>query len=579
MKERLLFIAALLLSLPLAAAAFRSAFFLSLPAAFVVALVLCTVVGVRYATRLQPLPANTFAMWAVLSCAASAIFVWAMWHPLYDGLPSVGGGDAGQHVYFASRFFDSAPDIYQGFVATYGIAYIFHDLLGLDWFETFRALFYATGILILIIIVASALPRSWKSPGFPVFLFGGFYIAQYLLFPILHYLQADGFYPQLVSAFALLAACLLYDRSLSWFEKTAALATLIFFTRYTYGLNLADEVVITGIFLLLDASKAPPRLQRPVKVLGVLLLLGSIELYRRLLVVSSLVGATVPVLPLPIIAGTATLGAGLLFFRAPGDRAALFAALLGLVSAAVEGAYLLSGHTPGYYLFKYGILPSLLLAAASLRLAVGISDDLFQGEEPFWKSLLPLLLAGAGLWGLKTGYEPYRPGYVERTRKTALNQIVQPLADRDADRFIRETLRTRHARFAGFINDADWPVHQFENASFGLYKDKPLYKTLDARLEPGSCLFWNSSPNELNRIQRASKGKAAAFFSAIALQTTPLSFTYQPKWSAEPKQVTAACLPAAPPREVAPATRSEASPEHAPAAGTPAPLPPATADR
>jgi hypothetical protein len=174
---------------------------------------------------------ETSTLWLLVPGLLAAVL---LFHPLFEGMPSVGGGDAGNHLSIHHHFLRDDVKTYFGFAAGYALMGLF-EALHFDTFEAFRGVWYfvffcvtatfgffcASATRSKAVVLAALLAAGW-------FLFIG---------PEIHYQQADGFFAHGYSM-ALLLTFVVAAHGMQ--TRWVILASLAFFAalRFSYGLNL-----------------------------------------------------------------------------------------------------------------------------------------------------------------------------------------------------------------------------------------------------------------------------------------------------------------------------------------------------
>ena len=92
------------------------------------------------ARRLSP---RNLAVCVVTLAVGVALLGRRLWTPELSGMVTIGGGDAGHHVFIANQLASSQPTIYLGFTAFHALAWALAQLFG-GPFEGVRAAFYLT---------------------------------------------------------------------------------------------------------------------------------------------------------------------------------------------------------------------------------------------------------------------------------------------------------------------------------------------------------------------------------------------------------------------------------------------------
>lgn len=507
----------------------------------------------------------------LFSSAGFLLFLRLFYHPYLYGMVSVGGGDAGNHVQFLHEFVSRSPHAYNSFVNFYSCVQTLKWLLGLDDFEAFRLIFYSEA-LILIVIIFSALvsaaeeKNTWRSQFTLLLLFSVLlaYPALHVIFPIMHYLQADGFYPQLFGLIPLFGMWLVYGVVTAPTVRIAAFFLLIVISRYTYGLNLGDLVMTAAAILALEAFCSFKRPFSNWLFLSVFpLIFAALYIYKSLFIIYPMQGATVPVSVEMVLMGTALLLASLLFALQSGTPTAIFTRLIffsfsfSLSALLPQLLALALGLQKTYYLYKYNIYSSVLLSVTALTAASVLVQHQF-GSTPLtffdvsrfvFRKFGLLLPMGVGLFLLGNAYEPYYVTFKERIRRERTLVNIQPLVDRGAWEFINQVLASRQKSFGGFIPTPSWPLSRFMNSSFGFYlpvaphnQALAFYPGLKLRFQDGRCVFWNSAESDIRALNSLTDNEASPLFDSLSSKFEKEIGTYLVPWSDTPKKITAVCI-------------------------------------
>jgi hypothetical protein len=500
----------------------------------------------------------------LVTLSASVFFICTMYHPFFSGLPSVGGGDAGNHVEWGRQFLQNEPKQYHGFVSFYALTY-WLELVGFDSsFEVYRAAFYLTGILsVVLMCLMTHVATTQDSKKELVFrtalvLCVGFFTAQRIVFPVLHYLQAEGFYPQLAATPMLLLLLLGYSIPSSAIVRVSSLLIAVVLYRYSYGLNLADVLLVTSIVIGLEAKRERVQFRRQFfSLIACAALAGAIYAYWSLLSVVSLSGAVLSLRQPWLASGLLVLVAsGYLArkafiqvegFESRSFRMLLFSSLLTIFGVGVPALYYIfnAGQGPIYYLQKYSY-HSILLISWSIVLAVSSLAAKFISSANMRRALTPYLFltvatAILGLWLVNTALQPIRVSFEQRARFTTAHSAIEPLADLEAWRVISETLQSSGSRFGGFITPS-WPQSNFTNAEFGYFGELPLYHEAGVMQEDGYCVFWMSS--DANMQEYRDKVGQAVFKKVAKLEKQPgvKTLSYRAPWLSSPATISYRCF-------------------------------------
>lgn len=501
--------------------------------ALLLAVALCALGGFLLRERFEIAAAPKW--WGSYSAAAVALAVVAtavrLWSPLWGALVSTGGGDVGDHVFYISRLERDAAAQYNSLIVFHSFAWWWKRLTGGDYYSTFAVLFWSATTLLVAALVSRSFaevvpylrPREVKSGllGIAAVLAVALLPFEMILLPVLHILQGEGYYPQLWGLLPLVAAWLLYSVLEKPIGRAIALGLALIVYRYTYTLNLGEFVFTSAVLLACEFSRYLPRhrLQRWA-IFGCLVLgvLASYRIFSTLLVLLRNGGATKPTEVWYVIAATASMGAALAFDvgRAPTasvrSRSASFVALFALISAAVQATYLCFGLPEFYYFYKFGIHPLWIAAAAVTVHLPATLLRIWQISRGRNRAQLPsaavgALLAIAGVGLATTGVATFRPSYQERSSSALPPVNLVVFYEPEAASIIEQVLRDTSLRFGGYITRPAWALSGFMNASLGMPHRfrEPYYRSGKVRTKPGHCVFWDSTPGILERLDLVSR--------------------------------------------------------------------------
>lgn len=521
---------------------FRAALGVPLGVGLAMSAVAVGAVGALWARRAPRRAAADGRTWLGLGMAgAGAIATLAvLYNPRFDGLVTVGGGDAGAHAAWALHFARVNPGEYFGFVSTYAL---WHWLgaLGFDAFERERGGFYLTAAAVMVAAgygVRVALARG--SPLRVAVGWGAIGLAaacRFAFWPVLHYHQADGFYGHLFALVPLLAAWLAYGQLADARARAAVLVAGVGVMRFTYGLNLGDLALASAALLAWEAIGAGAgRIRVAFLGLAAALAIGAVVAYVQLLPLGEIEAGFVPTRLGWLIPGVGLLAAGLLAslrlgaIAAPAARRlAAFAGAFGAVNLAGQLAYLGAGLTPRYYFYKYGLHAVVLVLVAWL--AVGAATV---GRRALAACAV---LFAAGLVMISRG-SPYERSFTERLRRTPPWTRIGPLADRDGEARIAAALAQAHAGFGGVLT-ASWPMASFMNGEHGRFIDVPAFQRAELDESPGHCVFWfqrETAPVEAFDPGGSRDARVAAI-ARLSSDPAARCDSYAPRWDPAGTQV------------------------------------------
>ncbi len=472
----------------------------------------------------------------VLGLAMGAVF-WALHAPAFDGMVSVGGGDAGNHVALRRHFLESDPDTYQKFVTFYSFTYWLEVLFRQDAFESFRAGFYSIPLLMTLCMLAALLvvSRAWEEGGqaparLSLWLFlGGFAALGFtILFRILHYHQSDGFYGHLFGLVPTVLCWVLFGILRARTLRVGALLFAVLLHRFTYGLNLGDVAAASAVLMTFEAFGLSHDRRLRWGLLGLAAGLGGAALfaYSKLLPLIPVTGAIIAPKGYAMLRGEAWLSLLLLVLPLAtrrmglplgeaGARLARYAGVFGAINSFIQILYLWLGITPEYYFFKYHLHGVVLVLGAMLVLLSALVAQVLvrwarRQQRLSHVGLVPLgVVVGISLFNLQAACRPYRSSFLERMSGAPPWRSLIPLADREGWRRIEATLAQQGAAFGGLLAPT-WPMMNFMNASLShTYDEAPLdcgweqFLHGQVRQEPGFCVFWYAGEEDF-------KGYAAA---------------------------------------------------------------------
>ena len=367
------------------------------------------------------------------------------------------------------------------------------------------------------------------------------------ILPLFHYLQADGFYPQLFGIIVLFIAWCGYTTADSLQGRAAVLVLCVLLSRFTYVLNTGELLVVIG-FLAVAESRGKGHQRSAFLMCAAAAAVAAVEVYKTLLQLAPLEGGLREYDLPTAIASTVLISLAVLFYgqRATSTsqlvkRSSLFVGLYGLVTAIAQLAYLAFGLPARYYLIKHGFYSILLLAfAGALTLTFMLSDGTLVRSR---RLLLAALVLGLGVQAFSL--HPYYASYYQRATWSRVTPELYPLADRQAEKIISDTLSKQDARFGGFITSPYWPLCQFMNASFGYfhYRRQPFYRDPAVSLKPGRCVFWNSTPDDLSAFDRISRGKVTSLIAKVSSEYPVSREAYQPTWKESAAEISFICIP------------------------------------
>jgi hypothetical protein len=548
---------AFLSSLPVVAGALRAMLGICLPAGFMVAAVVWVVLVTVLLHRFRPTKLDPGrAVCVAFAVALPTVLAFrGLDNAFFDGLPSTGGGDAGNHVMLQQRFLNDQPREYAGFVAFYAATWVPEALLHTDVFAAFRAAFYMVPIvLILSGVLAVALAHSdVKGPSgnsIAIVLAGPFLsVALWVaLLPLLHRYQGDGFYPQVFGIVTLCLAWLLWGLVDDPWLRAIFLVASVGLYRWSYGLNLGDFAFGAAMLLLLDWPKlAKTRLGVLATGLCALLLIGGgVAALTALYPHRATPGGIIPARTDLLLRGLGLTVLGLLATsRAPAftwrfgprfRRFLDFASVFALSSLAIEVVYLATGNPFSYYFFKHGFHPAALAILAVTVLAlVALSDIITAARRSAWRAavliLVPLLACTLAFGFLASAMETYRDSFRERVSGSPPWKTLLTLWDQDATARIQQVLAERKKVFGGYLTPL-WAEANFTNAAFGHWRGFDIYGASALTEDPGYCVFWQATKDDIRSLENAELGGKGALLPVVtALERGDKQCSdYAPRW-------------------------------------------------
>jgi len=461
------------------------------------------------ARRFQGTPPTA---WALAGAALTAtVAVYALEIRAFDGLPSVGGGDAGNHIGNAVWFDGHSSRPYLQFVVFYALVGLVRRLTGSNLIVAFRI----GWDLLLATIAWVAFAAAWigaralrPAVRATVAMLTALVIAWLTWLPLLGYDQADGFYSHLagLTVVSLALLCTSLPESRGW--RLAALAATPVILRFTYGLNLPD--VLVGVALLIwceSMGAAAPRLRWGLRVVAMGCLVAAAAAGHALWGLRAVEGAIVRPAHSAFVGSLVILVAALawaLHRSVPGPRARLLRA--GLVfagtTAAVQWGLLALKRPEAYYPVKHGFQALLIgtLAAGAIVASAGR------------RTAGALALSVGALILARASVQPYWRPYVERLRGSPPWRFLQPLSDPEVLARIPRVLRTEQKTFGGYL-DPSWPLANAMNATLEFPGDWTVWDVGQRQFDSGgtivgatTCVFWSDAPGEDPAYQRLAGG-------------------------------------------------------------------------
>jgi hypothetical protein len=450
--------------------------------------------------------------WALAGAAITAtVAVYALEVRAFEGLPSVGGGDAGNHIGNARWFDGHSPRAYFQFVVFYGLVGLIRRMTGSNPLQAFRIgwdLLLAT-IAWVAFAVAWIGGRARRPPvRATVAILTALAVAGTTWLALLGYDQADGFYSHLagLTVVSLALVCAALPPSRGW--RLAALAATPVVLRFTYGLNLADLLASVALLVWFEGEGvAAPRLRRALRVAVVCCLVAAAAAGHALWGLRALEGAIVRPERRAFLGALACLVAALAW-SLQGCGAGVKTRLLraGLVftgtTAAVQWGLAALGLPDTYYPVKHGFQAMLIGTLAAGAIVAGAGR----------RTAGALALAMAGLVLARMSVRPYWGQYTERLRGTPPWRGLQPLFDPDALARIPTVLGAERNSFGGYL-DPSWPLANAMNAALEFPGDWTIWDVGQRQFDGGSailgagtCVFWSDALGDELAYQRLTGG-------------------------------------------------------------------------
>lgn len=465
---------------------------------------------------------------AVLSTLGCLLLWWRLWNPELDGMATIGGGDAGHHVWIANQLAGEHPRVYQGFTTFHASAWIFAQLLGGGPFEGVRAAFYVgiAGWLSAGALLVVVLTRDCRSPLLATLIGGATLVGVWLRLHLswAHYYQADGFYAHIHGAALVPLLLVVVAVVRVWHRRAVALGVVVVLYRFTYALNAGDVLLACAGVVAIDVRlnwRTAPRLAKTFGAGAALSVLVAAAAFAMLLPKFGKPGGIMaPDATLNLGALLCGTGAAMLWVFAnspsgadrPSTRAARLAAYLAVVPIAVQLFYL--GHPDWpreYYFHKYatnalfaltGLAPVLVgLGAEHLILAPRTARSI---REFATLTVAVCVLCGASVRFADKASANLLDSYRRRAATVKPLAHVLRLHDSAAERIARSVMRQTQAREVVFQHPV-WPVFNFSDNVLNAWKPapkRPVKGLQDERWRlflsgkmptAGECVFWPDS--------------------------------------------------------------------------------------
>lgn len=444
------------------------------------------------------------------------VVLFQFYNGLASGLVNLGCADGGNHIYHWREFVQSNPSVYYGFVGFYGLMY-WSSFLTADVFEALRLSIYLVFFAILALGLALQSGGQKKRVYIILWLVAG----ELIFFPLLHYLQADGFYSQLYGLSLLM---------LLWFLTAHGCGTIMMIgmlvlLRFGYGINLAEQALTVGLIILLSRGSW----FRCVAAAGCCAI--ALLAWVNLIPVLQLPGSMVEPRFVFVMLGQACLVLQLMLAVLKGEpnlqtqRLVLFPCVFGALALFSQLVFFILDVASSYYLAKYGFYATFVLASASV---IAFTVDI---PRPVIRRAA-FMLGSLGLLLLAISQKAYLPSFFERSFNRWHLHYNIPLSDREASAIITETLRKEGEKFGGLIIPL-WPMWSFMTASFEGHPTHEAFKNGDLTTAPGYCVFWRSDKRALDQLQNRNLPHLVAKINELTRSGDQTTIPYKARWGRE----------------------------------------------
>lgn len=513
------------------------------------------------------LPSKNFWLCFCLPFTLLTVFaIWKLYNPHLYGFPTVGGGDAGNHVKFENAFSAFDPKVYKGFVSLYSLVFWLKTLFKLDDFEAYRLVFYSLILFLNTFVVGAFYSISKDVLNFKsktlvtaVFVGASLVVFNTIVLPLLHYFQADGFFSQLFGLVPILSTVFVFAFccTTSVTRIVTLMVGLVLF-RFTYGLNLGD-LFFTSAVLIYSESKQNTlaRFKLAFKVLATCCFVVSIACYTMIFPLLSTYGAFArqllgyEVVSLYLLALVLLFAANKLKENPSTITSEIryyeFVGWFGVASASAITLGVLSSPSEYYYLHKYSFYALLLVPTAVVVLfATSCARFVFDSKIRKFSlsriAVVSALVLAASIPSLFKSHKSKILTYRERVHGAPPFQgVLQPLVDQNAKQFISNTLAQRKKEFGGFLV-ASWPMANFMNAIFGRGEES-IYENGTLQMSTGNCVFWKSGAAEQRRIELANRpGWNAVYINLESTDSKKCSQYQEPAFGNVPQTICALCF-------------------------------------
>lgn len=450
----------------------------------------------------------------VILCALG-VFTWLlylMWVSAFNGFPTVGGGDSGNHVTILRTFALSDVRIYEGFIVFHTLAYWLQKVGAASFeFYSFRALFYSMMFVLTVSVPAIAIAFLEKEHAQKFLLRLSFLLIVWITFvvvPVYGYQQADGFMAHVFGMVPLLGIWMVYAFSSSFVVRTGLLFLGIVIYRHTYGLNLSDLLLSSGILLVLERP-FNDRLDFTVIAVGIALVFASAFAYYKINSIIAVPGAIVPNnIGLGVLAsaiGIAWLAREKIYFLNRGQsskeaqkaRFVDFVLVFTAVSTIAQVVLWILHPSSNYYTYKYSLHSQTLLG---ITICVVMSSKPAKGRWKEWVLTLSILLA------LAYAHRKLRNPALERAFGAPPYSRLSSLVDMETYHLIKETI-VGNPNKSAFLIDPSWPRFNFTNALFGYISHGSESRKTAER----GCFFWYETPSQFEKLTTFDQGGVIPF--------------------------------------------------------------------
>ncbi|MBP47493.1 MAG: hypothetical protein CMH53_06105 [Myxococcales bacterium] len=519
--------------------------------------------GWRLYDRLAGKATWTDALISFICLVSSALLVRAaMAAPGFEGLPTIGGGDAGNHLALAGAWATQMPQVYAGFSGLYALLFAVdqgwrHDLLR-SLHDVHRAGLTCAVFFALLCIWRPLRDatggRKWF--GACAALTSGVLIWPSSIGLVSHYLQIDGFLPQNFALAPLLATTAAVVWVSDRVSRTLAICVGLVLLRFTYGLQLGDALLGAALLCGLNAVKSPQRLAW--SGLSFAMFCAACVVWWQLVIRRSKTGGVQHFSPHLITLGLLALSAALLPLlrqvKHQADAACQRVSWwsLGLIAPSlVMGAmtWTLPDAQRGYYLWKY---PFTAVAMSGLVAPALLTMTCVHAWRTSAAAIVgTVVLLATGAWGasqIPLANPSIEQTWQERRGAEVSPRRLQPLVDRHLLAFAQRDLNASkpHRQLLALAHD-QWALY---NATWSLlhpWQMPPIARAVDlqtkrfpafqngATLRKGGCVVWSETPQRVQSVLRraiAQRSPLARRLRAWRRDPQRRCETYTPHWAA-----------------------------------------------